>query len=171
MFYTHISSNLKVFRLNLFFFTLQAFKNSNARIVKFTFSSSVKRLEAQNLFTLFKISNPTKATPCSPTDCVAMSPHRLCRLIHLRSGGSTFQALQWPQQWAELSWVGFSGSYSQTRIQGSRFNGACEGTNSVSPACAEVCGIAFVFACILRQGSNKRGMWDLQNAQQRWKKI
>lgn len=53
----------------------------------------------------------------------------VCRLLYLRSGGSTFQALQWPQQWAELSWVGFSGSYSRSRIQGSRFNGVCDGAN------------------------------------------
>lgn len=52
------------------------------------------------------------------------------RLLYLRSEGSTFQALQWPQQqWAELSWVGFSVSYSRSRIQGSRFNGVCDGAN------------------------------------------
>lgn len=53
----------------------------------------------------------------------------VCRLLYLRSGGSTFQASQWPQQWAELSWVGFSTSYSRSRFQGSRFNGVCDGAN------------------------------------------
>ncbi len=71
------------------------------------------------------------STPLQPQDRAGPSDGaRACRLLYLRSEGSTFQALQWPQQqWAELSWVGFSVSYSRSRIQGSRFNGVCDGAN------------------------------------------
>lgn len=107
----------------------------------------------------------SKATPSPPTDgvCVASSicvaeapPFKHCG--DLSSG---------------LNWAGwdFQARTPKRAFKDHDLTVYAKGRISVSPACAERCGIAFVFVCVQRHGSNKRGMWDLQNAQQRWKKI